>query len=332
MKKSFKITALFLALLMTLAACLTSCSSPKYDSELEIKVMALNGTTGFGMASLINDSKDGKTALNYNISVESDASNILAALINKSVDIAALPTNAAAKVYKKSNGNVQVLALNTLGVLYLLENNEAGATVSSFEDLRGKTVYVPAENPTYIFSYLCEQNGLEVGKDVTIDNTYAQPADLRAAAVLGKVEFAVLPEPMVTIAQNANNSLKVALDLTDEWDDLEGDSSLVQGCVVVRKDFAQAHPQEVAKFLEEYKASIEFLSKDYAVAAQTIVDAGIASGAPVITKAIPKCNVCFITGNEMKTALSGYLSSMFSVDPMSVGGSLPTNDFYYIAK
>lgn len=171
----------------------------------DIRVYTLNGTTGFGMAKLMADAKNKQTVDNYAFTVKTEASEVTAALINGDIDIAALPTNAAANVYNKTGGKVTVLAVNTLGCLYLLTNQNA--TVTSFADLKGKTVCVPAQNPTFIFKYLCEQNGLVVGKDVIIDSTsYAKPADLKDAVAAGTVDIAVLPEPMVTIAINAANA------------------------------------------------------------------------------------------------------------------------------
>ncbi len=172
-----------------------------------INVYTLNGTTGFGMAKLMDDAKNDQTTEQYTFIVKSDASDVTAALINGDADIAALPTNAASNVYNKTNGGVKILAVNTLGCLYLLtrQNN----SVTSFASLKGKTIYVPAQNPTFIFTYLCRQNGLEVGKDIFIDSTsYAQPAALKDAVAAGAVEYAVLPEPMVTIAINAANAQK----------------------------------------------------------------------------------------------------------------------------
>ncbi len=173
------------------------------DSELTVNVSVLSGTTGFGIAPLMQSSADGEATLNYHFDVQSDASVISQALIKGTVDIAALPTNAAASLYNKTNGGVQLLAINTQGVLYLLDK---GNNVESFEDLKGKTVYVPAQNPTFIFQYLCEQNGLKVGEpgdtdaDVIINNKYSSPAELQTNVAAGTVTLAVLPEPMVTIA------------------------------------------------------------------------------------------------------------------------------------
>ncbi|MDD6077493.1 MAG: ABC transporter substrate-binding protein [Oscillospiraceae bacterium] len=333
------LTALVLALVMifALAACgqkqesePTPTPAPEADASLPVNVMVLNGTTGFGMAGLISDSEAGNAALNYTFSVETDASNITAALVNGTADIGALPTNAAATLYNKTGGKVQVLALNTLGVLYLV--TDGSEEITSFEDLRGKTVYAPAQNPTFIFQALCEKNGLAVGEDITIDNTYAQPADLNTAVSSGEVSLAVLPEPMVTVARSANDQLTVALDLTAEWDKVMPAGSLVQGCVVVRTEFAEEHPAEVAKFLEEYEASIELLTSDTAAAAQKIEETGVFAKAAVAQKAIPNCNVCFVTGAEMQSALGEFLNVMFEVAPDSIGGAVPADDFYCILK
>ena len=337
--RTFRIvTALALALLMTLA--LAACGKetaapvetsvptvePELDTALPVNVMVLNGTTGFGMAGLIADAAAGDAALNYSFSVETDASNITAALVSGACDIAALPTNAAAALYNKTGGAVQVLALNTLGVLYVV--TDGTEEISSFADLDGKTVFVPAQNPTFIFQYLCKANGV----NAVIDNTYAQPAELNAAVSAGEVSIAVLPEPMVTVARAANDQLTVALDFAAEWDKVAEPGSLVQGCAVVRTEFAAAHPAEVAKFLAEYAASVDLLRADPAAAAQKIEETGVFAKAAVAEKAIPNCNVCFITGSEMQQALSAFLEIMYETAPDSIGGAVPGDDFYCILK
>lgn len=327
---------LSLCLVAILLLSMTSCAlfAKKNTESTEINVYTLNGTTGFGMAKLMNDAKAGTATGKYNFSVQSDASVVTSALLNGSADIAALPTNAAANIYNKSQGGVVMLAVNTLGCLYLLTNQNQ--TVTSFADLRGKTVYAPAQNPTFIFTYLCKQNGLEVGKDVVIDSTtYAQPAALKDAVAAGTVDIAVLPEPMVTIAisaaKNAANGTTItnAMDLTAEWNKVAPEGSLVQGCVVIRRAFLDEHPEAVENFLKEYKASIEYLSTDIESAAQMIVDNGIFNNAAVAKKALPKCNVCFLDGTEMKAAMNTYLGILNGIAPASIGGKLPADDFYY---
>ena len=165
---------------------------------------------------------------------------------------------------------------------------------------------------------------------MTIDNTYAQPADLNTAVAAGEVSIAVLPEPMVTVAKSQNPDLEVALDLTEQWDLVSPAGSLVQGCVVVRKAFAEENPSAIALFLEEYAVSILDMTEDIEGTAAKIEANGIFAKAPVAAKAIPNCNVCFIAGEEMKAAMSEFLNIMFEVAPASVGGSLPGDDFYCI--
>ena len=347
MKKMFAIL-LTAAMLLSLAACgttapettapVTQATDPVQTENVPaettepapavpVNVMVLNGTTGFGMANLMDAASRDQAAQEYHFSVETDASNIVAALVNGSVDIAALPTNAAATVYNKTKGGVQVLALNTLGVLYLV--TDGSVDIRSMADLEGMTVYAPAQNPSFIFRHIVQANGLT---DVTIDNTYAQPADLNAAVAAGQVSVAVLPEPMVTVAKSKNPDLVVALDLTAEWDKVSPAGSLVQGCVVVRRAFAEANPAAVAAFLEEYGLSIGAMLEDIEGTAAKIEANGIFNKAAVAAKAIPNCNVCFIHGEEMRRALSEFLSIMYAVAPASVGGELPGDDFYYIGQ
>lgn len=342
-----KIIALTLALLLalSLAACggqeatvettaasvVESTAAPETVPATEspaaapVNVMVLNGTTGFGMANLMDAAAKGEASQDYSFTVETDASNVVAGLVNGSVDIAALPTNAATTVYNKTQGGVQLLALNTRGVLYLI--TDGSVAVASMADLEGQTVYAPAQNPSFIFQHLVQANGLE---NVTIDNTYAQPADLNSAIAAGEVSLAVLPEPMVTVARSKNPELVVALDLTAEWDKVSPAGSLVQGCVVVRKAFVEENPGAVAKFLEEYGASIEALTADVEGTAAKIEETGIFTKAAVAAKAIPNCNVCFITGTEMQEAMASFLEIMFEVAPASIGGSIPGEDFYCI--
>ena len=307
------------------AAVETTAIPETVAAAAPVNVMVLNGTTGFGMAQLMDSAAKGEAAQDYNFTVETDASNIVAALVNGSADIAALPTNAAAAVYNKTQGGVQVLALNTLGVLYLV--TDGSVAVESMADLEGQTVYAPAQNPSFIFQHIVDANGVE---NVTIDNTYAQPADLNTAVAADEVSIAVLPEPMVTVAKSKNPDLVVALDLTAEWDQVTEPGSLVQGCVVVRKDFVLENAAAVNTFLDEYAVSIEALTSDVEGTAAKIEANGIFAKAAVAAKAIPNCNVCFITGTEMQEALSRFLTIMHGVAPASVGGSIPGDDFYCV--
>ena len=324
-----KVLALILCV-CTLLSVLTLTSCKRYDEKINVSV--LNGTTGFGIAKLMDDVKNGESALRgAEVTVESDPTSIVAGLINGSIDIAALPTNAAANVYNKMGGKVQIAAVNTLGVLYLVVNGEKlnlenGAGI---EALRGKTVYCPAQNPAFIFKALCEANGLAVGKDIIIDTAYAQPADLRAAVVSGQVDIAVLPEPMVTIAKSANNKLTVALDITSEWNKVFKTDSLMQGCIVVRTEWLEENRAAFKQFMKEYKASVEFVNTNTDEAAKLIYTHGIFTNEAVAKKAIPNCNIKFVDGDEMARGLEEFFEILYSVAPASIGNKIPESDIFY---
>ncbi len=322
MKKLKFITAI-LALTLLLAFTLTACSTVRLDEELEIKISVLNGTTGFGAAKLMNDAKEGKTTLNYKITVDTDAANIQAGLINGSIDIAALPTNAAAALYNKTNGGVKIAAVNTLGVLYLMTN---GVEIDSIDDLAGKTVYAPAQNPAFILQAILNANDLN---DVTVDTAYAQPADLRAALVSGNVDIAVLPEPMVTIAKSANKDLEVSLDLTAEWEKVYGENSLMQGCIVVRTEWAEAHVKELEEFLKNYEESVKYTVDSPKEASELIASNGIFAQAPIAEKAIPKCNIVYMDSDDnIAACLDKFYKALYDVNPKSIGGNLPDSGIY----
>ena len=324
MNRFTKYLILFCAMALFICA-LPSCENTESH---DINIYVLNGTTGFGAATLINDAILGQTELDYNFTVEADAANVQAAIINGDADIAALPTNAAAALYTRTDGKIKIAAVNTLGVLYLMSSGEK---IDSMDELRGKTVYCPAQNPAYIFEAICRGAGLVVGEDIFIDTAYAAPADLRAALVSGNVDIAVLPESMVTIAQNANKKLTVELDLTAEWEKIYGKGSLMQGCIVVRSEWADNNPEKLEKFLADYKASVEFTVAEPKKASHCISGTGVFSGkADIVEAAIPKCNIKYIEGEEMSSGLDKFFEILYSVAPNSVGGRIPDADIYYV--
>ena len=337
--KTTKFISLILAALM-IALVTVSCGTTSDDaqldttvpdSEFEIKINLLNGTTALGMAKMIVDANNDADDMNYNIELFTSADGITGSIVSGSCHIAALPTNVAAKLYKASEGKIQLLAVNTLGVLYLLQN---GIEVTTFEDLKGKTIYLPGagSNPEYITAALLEANGLKVGEDVILDTTsYPSPDALQTALVsnMEGVELAVLPEPKVTVTQMKNSSVQVAMNFTDKWEEIYGENTLAQGCLVVNTEFAKNHPAELAKFLEDYEASVEFVMDGSDDAINTIVEAGILPQAPIAKKALPNCNICFIAGEEMKTAMAVFYEKLYEANNTSIG-AIPDDGFYYV--
>ena len=305
----------------------TTAASTEPDRDLEMKIYLLNGTTALGASKLIVDAKAGNTDMNYKIETFAAADQITGAIVSGECAIAALPTNAAANLYKKSEGKIQLLAINTLGVLYLLDNGEG---VTDFESLKGKTIYLPGagSNPEFITAALLEANGL-TSDDVTLDTTtYPSPDALSTAVTAGEAKLAVLPEPKVTVVCSGNADVKVAMNFTTEWEKVYGENTLAQGCLVVNTAFAKAHPAEVAKFLDDYKASVEYIAAGSDEAINAIVEAGILPKAPVAKKALPNCNICFIEGADMKAAISVFYEKLHASNPKSIA-AIPDDAFYF---
>jgi NitT/TauT family transport system substrate-binding protein len=310
-----------------LSACNGGGSSKAEDQKISVNVAALKGPTGIGMVNLIQQAKDNKAPDHYNFTISGAPDEVSAKLISGELDIAAIPTNLAATLYQKTKGAVQVAAVNTLGVIYVVEN---GSTVNSVADLKGKELYATgqASTPEYTLDYILEKNGLTAGTDVK-ETWLTEHTELAAKMIAGDVKLGVLPEPFVTQALAKNKNLRVALDLTAEWNKAAGNNSKVTtGCLVVRKDFADKHPNEFKAFLDAYKKSANTAVSDIDTTAQLSEKYDIMTAA-IAKSAIPKCNIVYIDGSEMKTVVSGFLQVLFDANPKSVGGSMPDNNFYY---
>lgn len=325
--KHIKLAALLLALLLVLPLALSGCG--KTESPDTIRVAALKGPTGMGMAPLMDSAQNGTAKQNYSFTIESAPDAVNALVINGEVDIAAVPVNVASVLFNKTQGKVQVAGINTKGVLYLVE---AGNTIQSVADLRGKTIYASGQGatPEYILNHVLTQNGLTPGTDVMVEYL-SEHAEVITALASGTASIGLLPEPNVTSALASNDKLRIAVNMTEAWDAI-ADTTLVQGVIIVNKTFAETYPDAVATFLEEYAASVEYVNSNPAEASVMIEAAGIIPKAAVAQKAIPTCNICLITGDEMKTTLTALYDVLFAANPASIGGALPADDFYYLGK
>ena len=325
-----KIISLLLALVLALS--LAACAAPKetpYES-VNIRLGGLKGPTSMGMAKLLSDSKNGLTANTYEFTMAPSAGELTPALIKGELDILALPVNVAAILYNQTNGGVELAAASTLGVLYITE--KGGETVTDVKSLAGKTLYATGKGatPEYALSYLLSQNDLTLGEDVTVE-WKSEPSEIVALMAQEDSSIAMLPQPFVTVAQGKVEGLRVALDLSAEWDKLGLDSRLITAGLLVRKGFADEHPEAVDKFLEEYAASTDYANAHPAEIAALIEEMGIVAAA-VAEKALPACNLVCITGAEMKSAVSGYLQTLYDLKPESVGGAMPADGFYRTGK
>jgi NitT/TauT family transport system substrate-binding protein len=339
-----KILWLLLAFVMlfTLGACADTAGGPSAPSssaadspepspvtdKLAVRAGFLKGPTGIGAAYLMDKSEKGEARLDYTFSVESDPSIMMSEIIAGNVDIAAVPTNAAATLYNKTKGGVQILAINTLSVLYILEK---GDSVQSVADLKGKTIYATGQgaNPEYVLNYILRQSGLEPGEDVTIE--FADGGEIAAKMASGDIDLCMLPVPNTTSVLMKNKDVRVALNLGMLWSKMTAGGSLTQGCVVIRSDLENKDAVIVA-FLDDYWESVLFMNDADHIdeAAQLTFKYEMVGSVDIAKAAIPDCNlVCIMGADNIYTIIKGYFDVLYAADPKALGGAIPDDGFYY---
>ena len=293
------------------AATPSPSASETPAERTSVNLAMLNGPTGMGAAKLIADDAEGTTLNDYNVEVLSQPTDVTAKLSSGEVDIAALPTNVAATYYNKTE-SIQMLALNTLGVLYILEN---GSNVNSMADLAGQTLYATG------------QGANPAEKDVDIQWKTAE--EVQALMVSGEAKLAMLPVPAATGVLMQNSDVRAAIDFNTAWEEAGAEGTFTMGCVVVRNEFLEENPQAVEDFLTEYAASIEYVRENPEEAAPLVVEAGIVPKEPIAVAAIPQANLVCITGSDM-LSIRDYYAVLYNADPASIGGANPDDAFYYL--
>ena len=297
--------------------------------EEAVQVGSLKGPTSMGIVSMMQKAQNGETDIPYEFTMVTAADELLAKVISGDVDIAMVPANVASVLYNKTEGKVRVIDVNTLGVLYVAESGES---VQSVKDLAGKTIYLTGKgtSPDYVLQYLLSENGLTT-EDVKLEYK-SEATEVVSALVQDETAIGLLPQPFVTVACMQNENLRVALDLTQEWENVQGEggSSLLTGVTITREDFLAEHEDAVQDFLAEHEESAAYTNEHPEEASELIAAQGIIEKAPVAQKAIPYCNITCVTGDEMKTAVEGYLQVLYDLDASAVGGALPAEDFYYL--
>lgn len=349
-----KLLALTLSLALTagLAACSTQAppesTAPAAETQTPAAETAvpyqtvhlglLSGPTGMGAAKMLADNDEayaqveagtyeGGTLLRYEVTLGSDPANdIVPRLTNGELDIAAIPTNLAATLYNRTDGGIKLLALNTLGVLHILEN---GDTVNSLADLEGRTLYATGQgsNPEYVLNYLLEANGLDPAADVDIQ--WLASEELTARMASGDIDLCMLPVPAATTVMMQNSDVRDAIDLNDAWTESGAQGTFTMGCLVARTEWLEDNSELVPGILEEYAASIDYANSNPEEASALIEQYGIVPKAAVAQAAIPQANMVCVTGEDMK-GIADYYQVLFDADPTSIGGAIPGEDFYYI--
>ena len=292
-----------------------------------VRIAGLKGPTTMGLVNLLPMQEDGTANLSYDLQLYGTADEIVPLLTKGELDMAAIPANLAATLYQKTEGAIQVMAVNTLGVLYVVEK---GDTVQSVADLKGRTILSTGKGttPEYVLRYILTQNGIDPDNDVTIE-FYSEATEVTAQMAVAEDAIAVLPQPYVTSASMQDDTLRVALDLTAEWEKV-CDTQLITGVTVVRTAYAEEHPDVVAAFLEDYAASVDAANTDLDGTAALCEEQGVVAKAAIAKAALPECNIVCITGEDMKADVAGYAQVLYDADPASVGGTMPDDGFYYL--
>jgi len=320
------LSAVLAVALMFAALALASCGETKDD--VVVRTFALKGPTGMGIAKLMEDSVVGSSALDYEFTIVSSPTEITPEILAGRFEIAAVPVNLASTLLNKG-ADISVVAVNTLGVLYVIEK---GNTVSGLSDLRGKTVYATGQGstPEYIINYLLENAGIASEVNVIYLSDGAEVASNVIAEKDG-VTIGILPEPAVTSAlvQDKSGEVRVAVDISEEWDKIS-DTPIVQGVIVMSNSFLKDHKAAAEKFLEEYKASTDFVNGNVEQSSAIIEKFGIVPKAAIAKRAIPNCNIVCYTGVQAKAMITDMLKVLYDANPASVGGALPPETFYYV--
>lgn len=315
-----------------LAGCSNADEGASEDASVaadpvEVRVASLKGPTSIGLVSFMDEADAGETGNTFEFTISGTADEVVPGIVKGDYDIACVPANVASVLYGKTEGGVSVIDVNTLGVLSVVT---ADPSVESFGDLAGRTVYMTGKGttPEYVMGYLLDEAG--IADQVTLEFK-SEAAEVVSSLVADPSAVGVLPEPYTTAACTKNPDLAPVISLTEVWDEAAGgESQLVTGVTVVRNEFLEEHPEAVSEFLERHAASVEEVTADPAAASELVAGYGIVDAAPVAEKSIPSCNLVCLTGDEMKSSLSGYLQVLYDADPSSVGGELPGDDFYYI--
>lgn len=332
-----KIFALLLSLVMVFSLCACGGTAPAEEAPEEtafegttIRLGGLKGPTSMGMVKMLSDSEAGNTVNTYEFTMAGSADELTPKLLQGELDVLAVPANLGSILYNNSDGAVQMLAVNTLGVIYMVE--KGGETVTDWESLKGQTIYATGKGstPEYALTYLLNQYGLDPASDVTIE-WKSEPSEVVAMMAAQDHVVAMLPQPFVTVAQGKFPDLKIAMSLTEEWNALDNGSQFITAGLLVRTAFAQENPEALAAFLEEYAASTQYINENVAEGAQLVGQYEIVEAA-VAEKAIPYCNIVCITGSDMQTMVTGYLQTLYDQNPQAVGGAMPGDDFFWLGQ
>jgi NitT/TauT family transport system substrate-binding protein len=307
---------------------MVGCGGGGEEETATVRVAAMRGPTAMGLLHLMDEHRSGAARNDYEFELLGSPDLVPPLLVQGEVDVAAVPGNLAAVLYNRMD--VQALAVVTLGVLHIVDTTD---TIHSIADLQGRTVYLHGQGatPEFALNYVLMQNGLTPGVDVMLEFR-AEHAEIAALLETGQAEVALLPEPFVSTVLARIDGLRAALDLSEEWDRVQPDYGLIMSVVIARREFVENNPEAIAIFMEEYAASVEFINTNVSAGAQLAVDFELIPNTAIAEAAIPRTNIVFITGDEMRRNLMGFYQVLYNAEPQSVGGEMPEADFFFVQR
>jgi NitT/TauT family transport system substrate-binding protein len=318
------------ALCFTLLGCASNNSDQKpdlseYAEEADaLRIGSMKGPTSIGLADMMQQDQGEFTVVGA-------ADELTPLLLQDQIDIALVPANVAAVLYARTEGQIQVIDVNTLGVLYGISADE---NISNIEDFRGRTVYMTGKGsvPEYTFMALLDAAG--ISEDELTIEFCSEPTEVVAQITKQNDAIGILPQPYATACTLKNENLHTVLDLTESWAEITGGQKgdMVTGVTVAKTSTIQDHEGAIELFLQRHEASTEVAVNDPSAIVAKVVELGIIENETLAEKAIPNCNVVCYTGEEMKEALSGYLDALFQQNAAALGGSMPGDDFYFLPQ
>ena len=319
MKNIFKILA---ALMLAVCIPFVCMAENAAENSAPLRVAGLKGPTGMALAHMITVDEG-----NYDLTLVAAPAEVNALVISGQVDAAAVPINAGAVLYNKTEGGVRALSLITRGMLYVLEN---GDSIHSVSDLEGRDILNAGQGatPEYVMNYILDTNGVKA--NMTFE---AEHAAVASKAIEGLANVVMLPEPLVTQVLMKNPSFRKALDVTEEFAAAAqkngyADAQLSMSVVIVRKEYLEKNPEKAAQLMKDLKASIAFANENVSEAAQEIAALEIIPSAAVAEKALPSCSLVFVSGEDMKAQAAPLYDILFAANPAAVGGKAPDDAYY----
>lgn len=301
--KMKKLLVFFTALITML------CVSCKKD-DYKLNVIAPSGAPGVALAELAtNHSED------YNIELNKTADVLKAAFTAAEADVIIAPINLGVTFYNKTS-NYQIASVLTWGNLYFAKQ---GASLT-IEDLNGKDLILFGEGTIndVIVKKVLADNNITLGEGTTY---LADTQKTNAQLISNPDAIVLVAEPILSAAKMQKEIATLSVqDLYSE----DGGLSYPQAACFIKKDTIDNHKKVVDKFIDELKESADLCESNASQAAQYAAALELGK-APILTNALPNCNISFKKAIDVKSAIEKVVNLKLAM----FGGKLPTDEFYY---